>query len=36
MADLRTVATFPTRGENSHFPVSKEMAKVQLSLDMLG
>ena len=36
MADFTTVDIFPTCGENSHFPVSKQMMKVQLSLDMLG
>ena len=36
MANFTTVAIFPTRGENSHFPVSKQTVKVQLSLDMLG
>ena len=36
MADLITVAIFPTRKENSHFPVSKQTMKVQLSLDVLG
>ena len=32
MADFTTAAIFHTRGENSHFPVSKQMVKVQLSL----
>ena len=36
MADFITVAIFPTSDENSHFPVSKQMVKVQLSLDILG
>ena len=36
MADFKTVADFPTRGENGHFPVSKQTVKVQLLLDMLG
>ena len=35
MADFTTVAIFPTSGENSYFPVLKQMVKVQLSLDML-
>ena len=35
MADFTTVAIFPTSGENSDFPVSKQMVKVQLSLEML-
>ena len=37
MTDFTTVAIaiFPTSNENSHFPVSKQMVKVQLSLDML-
>ena len=36
MAVFTTFAFFPTSGENDHFPVSKQMVKVQLSLDMLG
>ena len=36
MADFTTIAIFPTSGENSHFPISKHMVKVQLLLDMLG
>ena len=36
MAGFTTVAIFSTNGENSHFPVLKQMVKVQLSLDMLG
>ena len=36
MADFTTVAIFPTSVENSHFPVSKQTVKVQLSLDVLG
>ena len=35
MTDFTTVAIFPTSGENSHFPVPKQMVKVQLSLDVL-
>ena len=36
MADFTTVAIFPTSRENSHSLVSKQVVKVQLSLDMLG
>ena len=36
MNDFTIVATFSTRAENSHFPVSKHTVKVQLSLDVLG
>ena len=36
MVDFTTVVIFPTRDENSHFPVSKQTVKVQLSLDVLG
>ena len=36
MADFTTVAIFPTRGENSHYPVSKQTVKVQLLLNLLG
>ena len=32
IADFTTVAIFTTSGENSHFPVSKQIVKVQLSL----
>ena len=35
MAYYTTVAIF-TSSENSYFPVSKQVVKVQLSLDMLG
>ena len=35
MDDFRIIATFSTRAENSHFPVSKQTLKVQLSLDVL-
>ena len=35
MADFTTVAIFPTSGEKSHFPVSKQTVKVQSSLDMM-
>ena len=35
MPDFTTVAIFPTRGENGHFFVSKQTAKVKLSLDVL-
>ena len=35
MADFTTVAIFPTRDENSHFPVLKQTVKVPLSLDVL-
>ena len=35
MADFTTVAILPVSGENSHFPVSKQTVKVQLSLDVL-
>ena len=36
MADFTTVAIFPNCGKNGHFRVSKQMVKVQLSLDVLG
>ena len=36
MSDFTTVAIFLTSGENSHFLVSIQMMKVQLSLNMLG
>ena len=36
MSYFTIVAIFPASGENSHYPVSKQMVKVQLSLDMLG
>ena len=36
MADFTTVAIFPASGQNSHFPASKQIVKVQLSLEMLG
>ena len=36
MADFTTVAISLTSGENSHFPASKKMLKVQFLLDMLG
>ena len=36
MADFKIFAIFTTNGENSHFPVSKQTVKVQLSLDVLG
>ena len=36
MADFTTVAIFPTFMEKSHFPVSKQMVKVQFLLDILG
>ena len=36
MVDFKSLSIFPTSGENSHFPVSKQMVKVQLSLVILG
>ena len=36
MTDFTTVAIFPTYGKNNHFPVSKQIVKVQLSLNLLG
>ena len=36
MDDFLTVAIFPTCGKNSHFLVSKQTVKVQLSLNLLG
>ena len=36
MADSTAVAIIPTRVENSHFLVSRQTVKVQLSLDVLG
>ena len=35
MADLTIVAIFLTSVENSYFPVSKQMVKVELSLDTI-
>ena len=36
MADFTTGAIFATSGKNSHFPVPKQMVKVQFSLDVFG